>query len=115
MRHSLEHLGSSRNMDTTNDPEGIKNTEVAAQNPASFKEHMKELRDLIDSLPTDDNKEMDKAIENLAKKQATEDARNAVLQVLHKDNPTTHNTVKEGHIENSDDYDQKLSDISATF
>ena len=89
MRHSLEHLSSSRNMDISRDPEGIKNAgaeegikSAEPEPPKSFAEHMKELENMINSLPTNDEKEINNAIKNLARNQAIEDARNAVLQTF---------------------------------
>ena len=84
MKHSLEHLGSNRNMDILNDEEGIKKAEARAKNPPSFEEHMRELKELLDSLPTDNDEEVNKAIENLAREQAIKDARAAVMQSFHK-------------------------------
>ena len=106
MKHSLEHLGSSRNMDISNDEEGIKKAEAMAKNPPSFEEHMRELKELIDSLPTDNDEEVNKAIENLAREQAIKDARAAVMQSFHKSPAPKAEDFKDN---------RDLSEISATF
>lgn len=74
-------------MDISNDPEGIKGSNTA-KTPPSFEEHMRELKELINSLPTDDDEGIDHTVEDSAKKQAIEDARNAVLQTFkHNERP----------------------------
>lgn len=52
MRRSLESLSRSRNMDMSKDPEGIANY---ADKPKTFEEHMREFKDLLSSLPNDEN------------------------------------------------------------
>lgn len=52
MRRSLESLSRSRNMDMSKDPEDIANY---ADEPKTFEEHMRELKDLLSSLPNDEN------------------------------------------------------------
>lgn len=86
MRRSLESFSRSRNMDMSKDPEGIANY---ADKPKSFEEHMRELKDLLSSLPNDENVTVvdhdEKHEQDVAK------ARNAVLEAFNKSNNTEDN------------------------
>ena len=86
MRRSLESLSRSRNMDMSKDPEGIANY---GNKPKTFEEHMKELKDLLSSLPNDENVT---AVDHDEKhEQNVNEARNAVLEAFNKSNNNTEN------------------------
>ena len=86
MRRSLESLSRSRNMDMSKDPEGIANY---ADKPKTFEEHMRELKDLLSSLPNDENVT---AVDHDEKhEQDVDEARNAVLEAFNKSNNNTEN------------------------
>ena len=79
MGRSLESLSRSRNMDMPKNPEGTTNY---ADKPKSFEEHMKDLKNLLSSLPND---ESDTSVDNDEKhKQAVDEARGAVLGVFNE-------------------------------
>ena len=79
MGRSLESLSRSRNMDMTKDPEGIASY---ADKPKSFEEHMKELKDLLSSLPTEENEVTNNS--NERRERDVDEARNAVLEAFNK-------------------------------
>ena len=86
MRRSLESPSGSRNMDTSKDPEGIANY---ADKPKNFEKHMRELKDLLSSLPNDGN---DTTVDNDEKHdQDVGEARNAVLEAFNKSKNNTEN------------------------
>ena len=86
MRRSLESLSRSRNMDMSKDPEGIANY---ADKPKTFEEHMRELKDLLSSLPNDENVT---AVDHDEKhEQDVDEARNAVLEAFNKSKNNTEN------------------------
>ena len=86
MRRSLKSPSRSRNMDTSKDPEGIANN---ADKPKIFEEHMRELKDLLSSLPNDEN---DTTVDNDEKHdQDVDEARNAVLEAFNKSKNNTEN------------------------
>ena len=85
MRKS-ESLSRSRNIDMSKNPEGSANY---ANKPKTFEEHIKELKDLLSSLPTDEN---DTSINNDEKyEQDLNEARNAVLEAFNKNKNNTNN------------------------
>lgn len=86
MGRSLESLSRSRNMDMSKDSEGISGY---ADKPKTFEEHMRELKDLLSSLPDDGN---DVSIDNDEEhQQGIVEARNAVLDVFNKSKNNTEN------------------------
>lgn len=86
MRRSLESLSRSRNMDMSEDPEGIANS---ANKPKTFEEHMRDLKDLLSSLPNDEN---DATVNHDEKHdQDVDRARNAVLEAFNKSKNNTEN------------------------
>ena len=91
MRRSLESSSRSRNMDMGKDPEGIygrvKKTED--EKLMSFEEHMREFKDLLSSLPNDENVT---AVDHDKKhEQDVDEARNAVLEAFNKSKNNTEN------------------------
>ena len=86
MGRSLESLGKSRNMDMSKDPEGIANY---ADKPKTFEEHMKELKDLLSSLPNDENGT--NVDDDEKHEQDVNEARNAVLETFNKSKNKTEN------------------------
>lgn len=81
MRRSLESLGKSSNMDMSKNPEGIANY---ADKPKSFEDHMRELNDLLNSLPTEETNNISSNDEE--REQDIDDARKAVLEAFNKSN-----------------------------
>ena len=83
MGRSLESLSRSRNMDMTKNPEG---TASYGNKPKTFEEHMRELKDLLSSLPTDGNDTSNG--NNKKHEQDVDEARRAVLETFNnsKDN-----------------------------
>ena len=83
MGRSLESLSRSRNMDMTKNPEG---TASYGNKPKTFEEHMRELKDLLSSLPTDGGDTSNG--NNKKHEQDVDEARRAVLETFNngKDN-----------------------------
>lgn len=81
MRHSLEHIGRGHDLDSSKDPEGINNY---VNKPKTFEEHMqdiqgvKDLKNLIDSLPDDDD------TKEISHEQAVAEAREGVLKAFNQ-------------------------------
>lgn len=78
MGRSLESLSKSHNMDTPKNAEGIINY---ADKPKSFNEHMKELKDLLSTLPVEEKTTTNN---HEGHEQDVNDARNAVLEAFDK-------------------------------
>lgn len=78
MGRSLESLSRSRNVDMPRSPEGVAGY---ADKPKSFEEHMRDLKDLLSSLPTEEEQNSNNDEQN---KQGVDEARNAVLEVFNK-------------------------------
>ena len=79
MGRSLESLSKSHNLDMSKDLEGVSHY---ADKPKSFEEHMKDMKDLLSSLPTEENNPTNN---NDGKREQDVDvARNAVLEALNK-------------------------------
>lgn len=78
MGRSLESLSKSHNMDTPKNTEGIINY---ADKPKSFNEHMKELKDLLSTLPVEEKTTTNN---HEGHEQDVNDARNAVLEAFDK-------------------------------
>ena len=81
----MESLSRSRNMDMGKDHEGIANY---ADKPKTFKEHMRELKDLLSTLPNDENVT---AVDHDEKQQDVDEARNAVLETFNENKNNTEN------------------------
>ena len=91
MRRPLESLSRSRDMDMGKDPEGIYGRAKKAEDekPMSYEEHMRELKDLLSSLPNDENGTNVDGDEK--HEQDVDEARNAVLEAFNKSNNNTEN------------------------
>ena len=87
---SLESSSRSRNMDVPRSAEGINGyADNPADKPKTFEEHMRELKDLLSSLPNDEN---DTTVDHDEKHDQDVDmARNAVLKTFNKSKNNTEN------------------------
>ena len=79
MGRSLESLSRSKNMDMGRDPEGVSGY---ANKPKSFEEHMRELKDTLASLSSENGDDVNNNDEH---EQKIDEARNAVLDAFNKD------------------------------
>lgn len=83
MKKSFESLGRSRNLDIPNNPEDIASY---TDKPKSFRDYMKELKELKDSLsslPTEENDDVTSGNDE-KHEQYIDEARKAVLEVFNK-------------------------------
>lgn len=86
MGRSLESLSKSHNLDMSKDLEGVSHY---ADKPKSFEEHMKDMKDLLSSLPTEENNTTNN--NDKKREQDVNVARNAVLESFGKNKEGTDN------------------------
>ena len=87
---SLESSSRSRNMDIPRNAEGVNGyTDNPADKPKSFEDHMRELKDLLSSLPNDES--VTDVDHDKKHEQDVDEARNAVLEAFNKSNNNTEN------------------------